>query len=438
MTFKDRYGHEITTTSQAAADAYIRGIDAVLGFDAGAMEALEAAVEADEGFAVAHAALGRQLPFVGRAAEGAAHSKRAAELASGATRREQRHIAAVAACASAPPMDAAHVVREHVAEFPRDAFVLFQCVGPFSIIAFGGSTDWRVENFELLQPLSGAYGDDWWYLASMAFAHNELYQFAEARRMAERSLELAPRSGNGAHTLAHVFFETGDHTSGTAFLDGWLPGYDRASNIFHHLAWHLALFELNSGNEARVIEIYERDLRPGASDVVPLTTVADNASLLWRCGLYGVVTPDGSSEANRAYCAASFPRAGVTFADLHSAFAFASAGATADLHRLLTDLEVREASGKQPAGPVALAIARAIAAFASGDYAGAIALLELHRDAVVRVGGSNAQREVFEDTLLEAYLRSGQPGRAAPLLKARLDRRPSALDARRLAAGAPA
>ena len=77
-------------------------------------------------------------------------------------------------------------------------------------------------------------------------------------------------------------------------------------------------------------------------------------------------------------------------------------------------------------------------AFAAGDYAETIVLLEPLREAVVRIGGSNAQREVFEDTLLEAYLRSGQPERAAPLLKARLDRRPSALDTRRLAAAAVA
>jgi len=436
MPFRDRYGYDLTTTSQAAADAYVLGIDAILGFDAGAFEALELAVAEDVGFALAHAALGRQLPFVGRTAEGVAHAKRASALAPGTTPREQRHIAALAASAGAPAPVAIQAVRDHVAEFPRDAFVLFQCVGPFSLIAFGGSTDWRIENYELLDPLSGAYGDDWWYLASMAFAHNELYHFGEARRMAERSLELQPRSGNGAHTLSHVFFECGDHASGSAFLEGWLPAYERTANIFHHLGWHHALFELQQGNEGRVMEIYERDLRPGMSDVVPLTTIADNASLLWRCDLMGVARPGASREENRAYSAMSFPRAGVTFADLHCALAYASAGARGDLDRLLAELDAREASRKQPAGPVVGAIARAIRAFTDGDYGAAIALLEPHQDAVVRVGGSNAQREVFEDTLLEAYLRSGQPERAEPVLKARLERRPSARDARLLAAGA--
>jgi hypothetical protein len=55
--------------------------------------------------------------------------------------------------------------------------------------------------------------------------------------------------------------------------------------------------------------------------------------------------------------------------------------------------------------------------------AGAAALADLPR-----IGGSHAQREVFEDSLIFAYLRSGQPGKAEPLLRSRLSRRPSARD----------
>ena len=49
-------------------------------------------------------------------------------------------------------------------------------------------------------------------------------------------------------------------------------------------------------------------------------------------------------------------------------------------------------------------------------------------DQVVRIGGSNAQREVVEDTLLQAYLRAGHLEPMAALLRQRLARRPSARD----------
>jgi hypothetical protein len=45
-----------------------------------------------------------------------------------------------------------------------------------------------------------------------------------------------------------------------------------------------------------------------------------------------------------------------------------------------------------------------------------------------RIGGSHAQREVFEDSLIVAYLRPGQSAKAGTLLRSRLARRPSARD----------
>jgi hypothetical protein len=47
---------------------------------------------------------------------------------------------------------------------------------------------------------------------------------------------------------------------------------------------------------------------------------------------------------------------------------------------------------------------------------------------LVRIGGSHAQREVFEDTLLEAYLRAEQFDKAEAMLAERLARRGSARD----------
>jgi hypothetical protein len=72
--------------------------------------------------------------------------------------------------------------------------------------------------------------------------------------------------------------------------------------------------------------------------------------------------------------------------------------------------------------------ALALTAFACGDYERTIRHLEPVADQVVRVGGSNAQREVFEDTLLQASLRAGRYAQAESVLRTRLARRPSARD----------
>ncbi len=69
-----------------------------------------------------------------------------------------------------------------------------------------------------------------------------------------------------------------------------------------------------------------------------------------------------------------------------------------------------------------------MAAFARGDDDAVVRLLEPLLNELVRVGGSHAQRDVFEDTLLEAYIRSGRTEAAEALFRERLDRRPSARD----------
>ena len=49
---------------------------------------------------------------------------------------------------------------------------------------------------------------------------------------------------------------------------------------------------------------------------------------------------------------------------------------------------------------------------------------------VVRIGGSHAQRELFEDTLIVACMRSGRPDKARAIIDRRLHQRPSARDER--------
>ena len=77
------------------------------------------------------------------------------------------------------------------------------------------------------------------------------------------------------------------------------------------------------------------------------------------------------------------------------------------------------------------------AAFAQGDYDAAADTLGAALPELARLGGSHAQREVFEDTYIAACLRAGRHDRAAERLSARLTRRPSARDRDWLAAVPP-
>ncbi len=80
-----------------------------------------------------------------------------------------------------------------------------------------------------------------------------------------------------------------------------------------------------------------------------------------------------------------------------------------------------------------LTLAEGYSAFAAGEWDLAANLFETAAPEVIRLGGSHAQRDVFEDTLIEANIRASRPERAKRLLEARLDRRPNGRDQRWLA-----
>jgi hypothetical protein len=105
--------------------------------------------------------------------------------------------------------------------------------------------------------------------------------------------------------------------------------------------------------------------------------------------------------------------------------ALAAAGDAAALERWIARLREADAEGRAPSGAVTPAVAVAMGAFAAGRYEETIAALTPVLDQLVRVGGSGAQRDLFEHTLLAAYLRAGRPAEARALLARRVTRQPS-------------
>jgi len=404
----------------------VAGIDALLSANVGAEEAFDRALAADPRFALAHAGRARALQMRGAAADAKAAIARAGECARDASRRERGHVEAVGHALGPDLPRALDASREHLREFPRDALVLSLLTGVYSLTGFSGRRDRNELLRGILDELAPAYGDDWWFLNVHGFACTEAGDPARGRRLVERALSLRSRNAHAAHAYAHVFYEEGDSEGGAAFVQGWLPGYERAGQLHCHLSWHLALFELDRGRAAEATRIYEDSIRPGVSLSAALGTLADTASFLWRCQLWGTGSAPLPWRDVRDFASRAFPKPSMAFADEHLVMALAAAGDGDGVAARLAELRQMEREGRQPAGRVAGDVAEAMVAYARGDWAGAIALLEPALTELVRVGGSRAQRDVFEQTLLSAYLRAGRDDEAARMLRRRLAGRPSA------------
>ena len=424
----DRYGLPLTTTSPAAAAAYVDGVDLLLSANAGSADRFAAAIAADQGFALAHAARARVHQLRAEVADAKAVVAQARALASGATRREQQHVEVIALAIEAPGPAAYAAARAQLEEFPRDALVLSLVTGVFSLLGVLGRPDRNEVLFALTDGLTRHYGDDWWFLGMHAFACTEAGQREIGRRLAQRSLDLRPANGHAAHALAHVFHEAGEDAQGAGFLERWLPGYAPASQLHGHLHWHLALLELARRRPERAWELYATAISPGASQAAPMNQLTDSASLLWRFFVYeegpaSLPWSEVSEHGERA-----FPRAGTAFPDVHCAAACAAAGASDAFERRVAAMDALDARGALACGSIGPRAARALAAYARGDFKETIRLLEGTDDEMVRVGGSHAQRELFEETLLGAYFKAGALDRAERMLTARLARRPSPRD----------
>jgi hypothetical protein len=437
MTATDRFGLPLTTAAPQAAADYVRAVDLMLSANTGAEALLDAALAADPEFALAHIARARLLQVQARLPEAKAAAAAARGLRERVSARERGHIDAIALAIDGAAAQAMARLEAHIAEYRRDALVLSLALGVFGLLGFSGRADFHEAQLALLQGLASQWGEDWWFLTYLGWARIETGAVAAGSREVERALALNPHNAYAAHARAHGYYEAGEAASGAAFIAGWLPGYDRKSLLHCHLSWHLALFELACDRPERAQALYAEAIRPAVSFAPPLFNLADAASFLWRWRIYGE-TPALAELWGEvgAHARRHFPNAGMHFADIHAILAEAVAGDEPLAQQRVAQIRDIAAAGRLPQAPIVAALCAGALAFARRDYDGAADRLGAALSELARVGGSHAQREVFEDTYIVACQRAGLYDKAAERLAARLARRPSARD-RRWLAGLP-
>src|ERR1700730_10020075 len=430
MGMMDRFGLSLSTVSMEAVASYVAGVDLLLSANVGAEVELERAVAADPYFALAHIARARMLQLRARMPEAKVAVTRARELCEGVTARERQHIDAIALAVDGAAVEALAAVRSHASEYPRDALPLSLALGVFGLLGFSGRRDHHEAQLALLEELAPHWDDDWWFLGYLGWAYIETGEVAKGTRLVERSLAGNPRNAHAAHQRVHGFFEAGDAAGGAAFIEDWLAGYNRAGQLHCHLSWHLALFELARGDGERARSIYRENIRPSVATAVPMLVLADSASFLWRWRLYGAAPAPGQEWAEvAAHARQHFPRASLAFADLHAALAEAAIGDEDGVRGRIAGLESLARDGRLPPGEAAAALCAGTAVLGRGDSVEAARLLEAALDDLPRIGGSHAQREVVEDSLIVAFLGSGRSGKAGRGVRLRLGGRASARDA---------
>jgi tetratricopeptide (TPR) repeat protein len=414
----DAYGLEITVDSPRALDLYNQGVESLLGFGDAARRFFEEAVQVEEDFALAHGMIGVCHFLEERAAEARAALEVAQRDASRLTPRERRHLQALALWVGGRSVEAAGLIRDVLKEFPRDIALVQRL---FFIEFWRGGFPGILE---LTSSVVDHYPHDTYMLGMHAFALEEMRHFRPALALAEAALTLNRKNAWAVHAMAHILYEQGDNAAGIAFLPPAVERCDHLGYFRTHLIWHLTLFHLAAGEYSRVMDRYHEGIRAGGFQMPQ--ELHDAISLLWRQWL------SGREMAVLWRELADFARGRITkpnllFHDLHLGMALAAAADFEAVERQRTILRERAVKARSPVTQeVGLPLFEGLMAFAQGDYAATIAHMAPIQGRIIEVGGSNAQREVFHDTLLEAYLRAGEMDGAARLLRQRLAHRPQA------------
>ncbi|MFJ9821239.1 FAD/NAD(P)-binding protein [Streptomyces sp. NPDC101151] len=409
----DGHGLALSTHAEAAA-AYRTGLDRILKVRSGAEDALARAIALDPGFALGHAALALLGHECGAAVDvprSLADAQRCARER--ADERERSFVDVVTRRVHGDNGDTALV--RHLDTHPGDALALAAAV---PTIAFSGVDDLDDDYaLRLVERTAPAYDGHWFHTSLLAFLRQEQGRMYEAGELAHRALAAEPASGHAVHALAHVHYETGAHKAGRNWLDRWVSGRGRGAVHRAHFSWHIALHELALDDTAAVRKRWFTQLAPGR--VTGVRALVDSGSLLWRARLsdswHGELP---TADVLGSVATDVLERPSTAFTALHSAVALTAAGDLAALRRLRDHAAEADEVQREIIAPLCEAFAAVVEERFHEAARGLDALLPVLR----RVGGSAAQREVVEETLLYALMADGRCDAALRLLDARLER----------------
>jgi tetratricopeptide (TPR) repeat protein len=331
---------------------------------------------------------------------------------------ERRHFAAACAWLSGEPELAAERYASMVRDAPRDLLALRLAQ---SCYFFVGQTAALRDVADLAAPgwSRGMPGFEY-VLAMTAFGYAENGDTERAERLGRWAVEIRPEFPFAIHAVVHALYERGDHTGGKLWMRQHQTQWLTDSRMAAHNAWHLAQFELESGEPGRALGALDQRLIPSAS--MSASSAADATALLWRLQLDGVDPGSRWSALSDHWTMQSSPGFW-PFLDLYAAIAFNAAGHFDRAHRLARAVAACARADNLRARlsrTVTLPGLHAIEAFAVGAFANACVALRALRPALQRVGASHAQVSLFGRMLIEAERRCRPLARRAVVPARRL------------------
>jgi tetratricopeptide (TPR) repeat protein len=431
----DRRGLPVTCDTQSAITALDAATEAFVAHRADCANHLAAALAADGDCVIARCFQGFALKLMAHQdfeakAASALEAAQAAFDRRGGNPRERAYLAALAAWVRGEMRAAAARLDAHLAIEPHDllAFKLSH-----AIHFMGGETAaMRHAALTVLPAWSTDMPGAGFVRGCLAFAFEESGDYPAALLYGRQAVALDPRDAWSVHAVAHVHEMRGEAADGLRWLELSIPALEGCNNFSNHLAWHMALFELELGRIDAAIERYDRVLGSIPGD--DYRDLCNAVSLLVRFECLG--RPMGQRWQELADLAErQLGDGALAFAAVHRLMALVHAGRWEIARKMINRLNATacRSSGDQAKilGRVALPLGEAILAHGKGEHGRATDLFLGTLRRIGDLGGSRAQGDVFIQIALDANRKAGRGDAAAALLaeRARLRRGGSVLTA---------
>ena len=426
----DQAGLHLSCDSDASAQLFDETVSAYLGFSLATGKCIKTLLTAEPTMPMGNVLMGYFLmlmgvrPLVARAERSLTAAR---EQEKAVTARERDHMNALAAWIRNDLAGAVDHWETALIDNPRD--VLAAKMAHFGHFYLGNPQQIRDSIARVLPAWSEQDADYGFLLSMYAFGLEETGDYAAAERCGRRAVDINTKDSWGVHAVAHVLEMQERHAEGIEWITGLEPSWGQANNFRYHLAWHRTLYFLDQGEADRALELYDETVwNPEANEYLDL---CNDVALLARLDMAGIDTGDRWQSLGEVL--SKHTQVNVfNFIDAHYALGLAAGGQHAAAVKIEEDLSSALSAERDPndsylnvAARVGFSLTRAMVAYAHGYHARVVELMLPIRYDIQLVGGSHAQRDLFNQLLIDSAIKAGKLPLARGLLAERVALKPN-------------
>lgn len=196
---------------------------------------------------------------------------------------------------------------------------------------------------------------------------------------------------------------------GVQFMNSTVLNWEQSVHLATHNHWHVALFHIENEDYESAVQILEDEILKRSTQSRTMLDILDTSSLVYRLSILNpsIVKDfhwETALELSKSYAQDHI----TTFNDVHFMMAFSSGGRDDLVEEMLESLPKGKNGGELADHPLlSVPLLQALVDFRRGKYSNVVTELEPLRYNITQIGGSHAQRDIFNLILIVAALKSG-------------------------------